>query len=574
MIVPTFRRFRMACVLLPALTGVVLPGQIQPHARYRGKLLPVVACTQVTRFVVDEGKRQAADSNEIEIKPAAEFGPGMAQIGSPKVDLDPLQSATPEKRADPTSVRFRYEVDVTAEGIALKECYGLLTFTSNGSVGTHLVPIGGLSPGRARHLKIELMHRVDSVGLLHVFANGREMKSSMVPAAYDAREYFTRLTRGTKGVSAVALCRSEERYEHVLSLDGNKLATLRKRDTHNSLIVYDLVSMKLLRDIKLGDKGEEARDLTWISDHELVYIADDLRLGPSSSLMLLDIGTGKTEKLKESVDGVVSALKKQPNIVALFGRHWEDQTGIVKYDVQKRRVVSKAALDQGQTFFDDNGDERIRFEDDGDGWKCFYKPTPDASWRPLNRDVKDPRLNFDRRGKGMLDRTCEIHSIGPDGDTLYISTRLKSDCFELVAFSLSKCEREFGKVAGFGENQLGDARNACGADPLPPAEQHHAQQVEGAALELVHDAADLGDRRHQPFAHDGLEQLFLVLEIQIQRSLGDAGARGDIFQACTGIAALDEQLQRCGSDFLGTRMLASRPSRLGFGVGCHRNKNN
>lgn len=39
----------------------------------------------------------------------------------------------------------------------------------------------------------------------------------------------------------------------------------------------------------------------------------------------------------------------------------------------------------------------------------------------------------------MLERVVDVHSIGPDGDTLYISTRLGgSDRFELAAFSMSE----------------------------------------------------------------------------------------------------------------------------------------
>ena len=44
-------------------------------------------------------------------------------------------------------------------------------------------------------------------------------------------------------------------------------------------------------------------------------------------------------------------------------------------------------------------------------------------------------------------------------------------------------------------------------------------------------------------------------------------ARGDIFQARAGVAALDELLQRGSGDFLRARVLAARPAGLGFG-GC------
>jgi dipeptidyl aminopeptidase/acylaminoacyl peptidase len=52
--------------------------------------------------------------------------------------------------------------------------------------------------------------------------------------------------------------------------------------------------------------------------------------------------------------------------------------------------------------------------------------------------VKQPGLKFNAKGGHEFERVAEVHSIGPDGDTLYISTRLGSDTFQLAAFSMSQ----------------------------------------------------------------------------------------------------------------------------------------
>src|SRR4029078_442380 len=121
-------------------------------------------------------------------------------------------------------------------------------------------------------------------------------------------------------------------------------------------------------------------------------------------------------------------------------------------------------------------------------------------------------------------------------------------------------------------HQLWDAADARGANALPPAEQHHAYEFHGVAFELVDEAAHLCDRRYQAFAHHGLEELFLVVEVEVERALGDTGPGRDIFQARSRVAARDEYFQRGGGDFFRARVLAARPAGFGFG-GCRHGEN-
>jgi dipeptidyl aminopeptidase/acylaminoacyl peptidase len=47
-------------------------------------------------------------------------------------------------------------------------------------------------------------------------------------------------------------------------------------------------------------------------------------------------------------------------------------------------------------------------------------------------------LRFDVDSRNVLDRICQIHSIGPDSDTIYLSTRIANDRYDLASYSLSK----------------------------------------------------------------------------------------------------------------------------------------
>lgn len=429
--------FRAAFVVSLGLVAATVFGQIQPLCRYKGKLLPVVGFFNDICYVMDNGHRENGSVRDVEMQPGTAFGAGLVNITQVQFDLDPLKGASAAKRADPSIIRFRYEAEVSST-TALKDCYGLLTFVANGSVGTHFVNLGSLQPSRTRRVKIELPGRVDSVGNLHVFAGGLEIKSSQIPETYDPHAYFARLVQGNKGISAAALCKEEEVFPHSLSDDGNRLATVRQRDSHNSLIIYDLNPALLKWDIKLGDRGETAWDLTWISDHEIAYVTNDNQRDYPTYLMLLDVNTGKTEQLQRNVNNIYTSLKKQRDTLVVFGNRWQYKTGTAKYNVRERRLGSINPLEEGTTHFDDNGEERLRFMNEGERIRLFHRFSSKTPWRPLDDDVKHPGLRFDLDSRNVLDRVCQVHSIGPDGDTLYVSTRLNSDRFDLAAFSLSK----------------------------------------------------------------------------------------------------------------------------------------
>jgi dipeptidyl aminopeptidase/acylaminoacyl peptidase len=361
-------------------------------------------------------------------------GPSHSNV---KTELDPLKSATAKERSDPKAVNFRFEADITADR-DLKPAFAVLTFVSGGSVGTWFIPIGRLRQSTPKHVTVAFHDRVESVGRLHVFAEGLEVKSSQVKQGYNVRAYYASLVQET-GPSALELLKLNGVFPYVLSNDGRLLATLRDRDTYYAIVVYDLESKKVLCETKTEDHDTTISGLTWVSGHELVYLSMSgwvWNYGwyrSRSELRLLDVKAGTTTKLDEKVDQIIESLHDQPDTLVLA------QAGsFYKFDIRTRRSWDLENPEGGNFIFDDRGNTRIHLRFGGGHEEFRCRPRAGASWEELDSYVKTPGLRFNFGAKGMLDRVAEILAVGSDGDTLYISTRLNSDVFQLDAFSMSE----------------------------------------------------------------------------------------------------------------------------------------
>ena len=420
--------------------------QMRPVAKYKGEMLPVVDCDDVYLYVLKDGHKKETGYGDYTIQPAPAFGAGFVEIQNIKVDLDPLKNATARERAKTDSVNFRYEADLSGDR-DLRQCFALLTFAAKGSVGTWFAQVGRLRKGVAKHVQIAFRDRVDSVGLLHVFSEGAEIPSSQVQKPYDLKAYYASLLRGSSAPSALELLKTESIFPHVLSRDGRRLATLRDRDTHYSLIGYDLEAKKLLCDVRVGSYEDLITGLTWVSDHEVVYISNrdfafdfdyywpDFR---HRELMLLDVNTGKFETIRDRVDTVVMSLMSQPEILVVRDFKYGVGSWVTKFNVRTRKEVGSEDSGDGLTMFDRNGNQRLLYRQEGTKAHYEFKPTPTSRWKDLDSCVKTPGLTFDVAAKDVLDRVADIHGLGPDGDILYISSRLNSDVFQLAAFSMSE----------------------------------------------------------------------------------------------------------------------------------------
>jgi len=400
-------------------------------------MLPVVDCRDAYLYVQKDGDREKTGIDDYTMRPAKEFGTGFIEISNVKADLDPLRSASAKERSDPKASNFRFEADITADR-DLKPVFALLTFVSEGSVGTWFIPIGRLEQSTLKHVVVAFHDRVDSVGRLHVFVEGAELKSSQVRQAYDVRAYYSSLVQKA-GPSALELLKLNESFPYVLSNDGRLLAALRDRDTYYAIVVYDLDGKKVLCEIKTEDHETTISRLTWVSDHELVYLSASgwvWNYGwyrQRSELMLLDVRSGRTRKLDDKVSQIVMSLHEHPETLVLA------QSGsFYKYDIRTGRSWDLENPDGGEFIFDEQGNTRIHFRVDGVHEDFQFRPRAKAPWEEMDSHVKTPGLRFNFGAKDALERVADILAISPDGDTLYLSSRLNRDVYELDAFSMSE----------------------------------------------------------------------------------------------------------------------------------------
>ncbi len=119
------------------------------------------------------------------------------------------------------------------------------------------------------------------------------------------------------------------------------------------------------------------------------------------------------------------------------------------------------------------------------------------------------------------------------------------------------------EVARLRHHQLEDAATARVSPIRSHQRRSRAQQVGRGALEAGGSVDALDDQVDDVLAHHRLEQFFLARVVEVQRALGDAGARGHFFGAGGGEALLDEQVERRIEQFLRTGFLAALATGAG-----------
>lgn len=405
--------------------------QIEVRSKYEGEWLPVVAASGERAYVVKGGKRKETATNDVQVQPASAFGPGTVTVEQVLADLDPLKDAPAIQRSRPDQVLFRYTAQVTSRA-DLADCYAVLVFVSNGSVGVNLQPLGRLRAGQPKRVKVETACRVDKVGALHVFSGALEVRSNLVPEAYDARALWAELRGDAAGVSAVELCKAEEDRPLALSRDGRFLATTVERGDHFGVCVYDLSSLKVVCEVPADKEYIRPSSLVWAGS-QVAFVVD-------GKLKLLEIEKNACVVLRDQVQRILMSAAQKPEVLALVVYRqyaWDKFT--VAYDTKARRTADWDDLDEGWTMFDPNGEPRLRYRFDGPNKVHYARIGASNRWVRLDSTVKQPGdLKFSYRGDRMLDRKVEVEALGGDGDTLYISNRLGSDTFQLAAYSLSQ----------------------------------------------------------------------------------------------------------------------------------------
>jgi hypothetical protein len=285
-LIPLSRPLVLMSVLLCVASSAF--GQMQVFATYEGKRLPVVAYNDDSLVVVDDTHRERTYSlDDIEVRPAKNFAEGFVTISDVHADLDRLKHASAKERADPRSIRARYRATITADR-KLSDCFGILTFVNQGSIGTRLVLIGRLGEGRTKNIEVDIKSDLNVIGSLHIFSNGEEVRTSQHSAAYDLVKNYADLVKDVKGLPAADLLKLEDSYPHQLSRDARRLATIRKRSTSKVIVVFDLDSMNQLSETAVAGVDDYVGHLTWVTNDQLVYVAPLHDQGYTQALFLLD----------------------------------------------------------------------------------------------------------------------------------------------------------------------------------------------------------------------------------------------------------------------------------------------
>src|SRR6266851_3373898 len=123
---------------------------------------------------------------------------------------------------------------------------------------------------------------------------------------------------------------------------------------------------------------------------------------------------------------------------------------------------------------------------------------------------------------------------------------------------------QFRKSCRLGHHKLRDAGHRRLPHQPPVFPYQLLDQLAGAAGEGLRERFTPGDHGHDRLAHNGLEQGFLAVEVEVQGAFGDAGPARHVGELGGGEAALPEYVERGGDDFPRAGVLAALPARLGL----------
>jgi len=411
--------------LLPLIVGSAL-AQMQPVARYNDESLPILRCTKTSITVLQkDGVRQTSDNRNADLRPAEGFGPGRIEISHVVTDLDALSKLPERKRQDADAVKAVYEADLTASQ-NMDNCFGLLLYTCEGTVGSCLVPIGNLQAGQAQHVRVELHDRANSIAALHLFSQTKEVRSNQVSQTYKLDEYIASLSLNTKGIPALDLCQYERTFPISISGEGDRMAFVRTLNGRYILAVYDLTTMKVLTEFVAGEHDEPVYDPRWISETEMVYLKN-------GELMFLDTATGKPEQLHEAAWRILHGIHGRENELVLL-TYPHGNLCVEIYDVRARKSLSSDYPDQKHVWIDDKGQGLLSRNFEARTISYRFRESLSAKWKSLQSTVKEENLSFDIQETGYVQKDAEVIGLTPDGKYVIAVARLGGDKLKLIHY--------------------------------------------------------------------------------------------------------------------------------------------
>ena len=77
----------------------------------------------------------------------------------------------------------------------------------------------------------------------------------------------------------------------------------------------------------------------------------------------------------------------------------------------------------------------------------------------------------------------------------------------------------------------------------------------------MRDRFSLGEDGNDRLSNERLEESFFIVEVEVDRAFGNAGAARDVLELGRGEPAVGEDLEGGADDFFGTSILAAAPPR-------------
>ncbi len=398
--------------------------QSKVTVQYQGKEEALYYVDRFSAYVLVDGKRRKADWPENKITHSDSFGKGFVEIKVINVET-PIENSNKRQTVD--KPLFKYEAEFTAD-TDLNYCYGVLVYLVNGNPTTYFKTIGSLKKGRPKKLKIETTEIVSKVGKLHIFSKGEEIQSTGVQPGDTIINESKLLQESTEGIPVIELLETSTRYPHILSPEGDLMATFRDKDTHSVIAIIDVETGKSVHQVKTGEFSTEVADLEWVSPHEVIFVMFERwskKPGTrgyhrfKSNLYYYKLGNESVEKMRKDVASIYFGnLRSNKDLVVLrdFG-----ERAPYRYNFRTRKAEPDQNLKDGERgMFDLEGLARVKSEIKGDTNHFFYLEPGSRKWKPLDRYNNEESFTFNYKGSEFLEQRVEILAVHPDPKKLYI----------------------------------------------------------------------------------------------------------------------------------------------------------
>ena len=407
---------------------------------YQGKEETLYFIDKFAPYVWVDGKRRKADWAENKITASDSFGKGFVEISVINVET-PIEHS--KKSQTVNKPLFKYEAKVTAD-TDLDYCYGVLVYLVNGNPTTYFRSIGSLKKGRPRKLKIETTEIVSKVGKLHIFSKGEEIPSADVQPGDTIRNESKLLQESMEGIPVIELLETNTRYPHILSYNGDLMATFRDKDTHSVIAIIDVETRKPVYQIETGEFSTEVTDMEWISPTEVIFVMfERWSKNPGtmgyhrfrSNLYYYKLGNESVEKIREDVASIYFGnLKSNKDLVVLrdFGKR-----APYRYNFRTRKAEPDQSLKVGERgIFDLEGLARVKSEIKGDSNHFYYMEPGSRKWKPLDHYNNEESFTFNYKGSELLNRRVEILTVHPNPKKLYIWLANEAGVKELALYNV------------------------------------------------------------------------------------------------------------------------------------------